>query len=89
MLSGGSLHAGAFAQYIFLLSILAVAAPGVPGGMVLAAAPIAESAIGLAPPQYAILMAAYLAIDGVGTACNLTGDGAIALVVDKIWKPRG
>lgn len=89
LLSGGSLHAGAFAQYIFLLSILAVAAPGVPGGMVLAAAPIAESAIGLAPPQYAILMAAYLAIDGVGTACNLTGDGAIALVVDKIWKPRG
>jgi Na+/H+-dicarboxylate symporter len=52
--------------------------------MVLAAAPIAESVIGLAPENYAILMAAYLAIDGVGTACNLTGDGAIAMVVDRL-----
>lgn len=32
---------------------------------------------------FARLLAAYLSIDGVGTACNLTGDGAIALVVDK------
>ena len=83
LLSGGAIGAGAFAEYILLLSVLAVAAPGVPGGMVLAAAPIAESALGLAPEHYAILMAAYLSIDGVGTACNLTGDGAIALVVDK------
>jgi Na+/H+-dicarboxylate symporter len=83
LLSGGTIGAGAFAEYILLLSVLAVAAPGVPGGMVLAAAPIAESALGLAPEHYAILMAAYLSIDGVGTACNLTGDGAIALVVDK------
>ncbi|MBR4259826.1 MAG: cation:dicarboxylase symporter family transporter [Kiritimatiellae bacterium] len=83
LLSGGTIGAGAFAEYILLLSVLAVAAPGVPGGMVLAAAPIAESALGLAPEHYAILMAAYLSIDGVGTSCNLTGDGAIALVVDK------
>jgi Na+/H+-dicarboxylate symporter len=84
LLAGGTLQVGAFAEYILLLSVLAVAAPGVPGGMVLAAAPIAESVIGLAPENYAILMAAYLAIDGVGTACNLTGDGAIAMVVDRL-----
>lgn len=83
LLTGGTLHAGAFAQYVLLLSVLAVAAPGVPGGMVLAAAPIAESILGLAPQHYAILIAAYLSIDGVGTACNLTGDGAIALMVDR------
>lgn len=83
LLTGGTLHAGAFAQYVLLLSVLAVAAPGVPGGMVLAAAPIAESILGLAPAHYAILIAAYLSIDGVGTACNLTGDGAIALMVDR------
>ena len=41
------------------------------------------SAVGFAPGHYAMLMAAYLSIDGVGTACNLTGDGAIALVADK------
>ena len=45
--------------------------------------PLAEAAIGLRPEHYAMLMAAYLAIDGVGTACNLTGDGAIALVVSR------
>ena len=83
VLTGGSLDIGAFAQYVLLLSVLAVAAPGVPGGMVLAASPIAESVLGLAPEHYAILMAAYLSIDGVGTACNLTGDGALALIVDR------
>jgi Na+/H+-dicarboxylate symporter len=83
LLAGGSIEAVPFAQYILMLSVLAVAAPGVPGGMVLAAAPIAEAAIGLRPEHYAMLMAAYLAIDGVGTACNLTGDGAIALVVSR------
>lgn len=90
LLSGGTLHAGAFAEYVLMLSVLAVAAPGVPGGMVLAAAPVAESVLGLAPQNYAILIAAYLSIDGVGTACNLTGDGAIALVVDRFrGKARG
>ena len=88
LLAGGRVEAGAFAQYILMLSVLAVAAPGVPGGMVLAAAPIAEAAIGLKPEHYAMLMAAYLSIDGVGTACNLTGDGAIALVVDRFRKMK-
>ncbi len=83
MLAGGGIEAGAFLKYVLMLSVLAVAAPGVPGGMVIAAAPIAEAAIGLDPEHYAMLMAAYLSIDGVGTACNLTGDGAIALIVDR------
>ncbi len=84
VLAGRPPSIAAFAQFIFLISILAVAAPGVPGGMVLAAAPIAESVLGIPPHHYAILIAAYLSIDGVGTACNLTGDGAIALIVDKM-----
>lgn len=84
VLTGGTLGFGAFAEYVLLLSVLAVAAPGVPGGMVLSAAPIAESVLGLAPQHYAILIAVYLSIDGVGTACNLTGDGAIALIVDRL-----
>ena len=89
LLSGGALRAGPFAEYVLLLSVLAVAAPGVPGGMVLAAAPIAESVLGLAPETYALLMAAYLSIDGVGTACNLTGDGAIALIADRFYRKSG
>ena len=52
-------------------------------------APIAESVLGLAPETYALLMAAYLSIDGVGTACNLTGDGAIALIADRFYRKSG
>lgn len=83
VLAGGTLGIGPFAEYIFMISVLAVAAPGVPGGVVLASAPIAEAALGITPEHYAVLMAAYMALDGMGTACNLTGDGAIALVVDR------
>lgn len=83
LLGGSELSAGAFVKYIMMLSVLAVAAPGVPGGMVIAAAPIAESVLGMPAEHYAMLMAAYLSIDGVGTACNLTGDGAIAIIVDR------
>ena len=84
LLTGGRLDAAVFAQYVLMLSVLTVAAPGIPGGVVLSAAPIAESIVGLGSADYAVLIAAYLSIDGVGTACNLTGDGAIALIVDKI-----
>jgi Na+/H+-dicarboxylate symporter len=83
VLAGGTLGFGAFAEYIFMISIIAVASPGVPGGVVLASAPIAESALGITPEHYAVLIAVYMALDGMGTACNLTGDGAIALVVDR------
>ncbi len=88
VLGGSEISAGAFAQYVMLLSVLAVAAPGVPGGMVIAAAPIAESVLGMPSEHYAMLMAAYLSIDGVGTACNLTGDGAIAIAVDSFSHSR-
>jgi len=41
-------------------------------------------AIGFTPVRYAIMIALYMALDGMGTACNLTGDGAIALIVDRL-----
>ena len=72
-----------FTPYIFMLSVVAIASPGVPGGVVLASAGIVESALGFSPERYALMVAIYMALDGRGTACNLTGDGAIALVVDR------
>ena len=57
--------------------------PGIPGGVVLASAAIAESVLGFTPERYALVIATYMALDGMGTACNLTGDGAIALIVDR------
>ena len=53
------------------------------GGVVLACASIAEAALGFSPERYAIMIAVYMALDGMGTACNLTGDGAIAMLVDR------
>ena len=83
VLMGQGLPLGAYTEYILLVSLVAVASPGVPGGVVLATQAIAESALGFSPERYAIMIAIYLALDGMGTACNLTGDGAIALIVDR------
>ena len=83
VLAGEALPIGAFAQYILMISVIAVASPGVPGGVVLASASVAEAALGFSSERYAIMIALYMALDGMGTACNLTGDGAIALIVDR------
>ena len=86
VLMGQGLPFGAYTQYILLVSFIAVASPGVPGGVVLATQTVAETALGFSPERYAIMIALYMALDGMGTACNLTGDGAIALIVDKFKK---
>ena len=89
VLMGQGLPFGAYTQYILLVSLIAVASPGVPGGVVLATQAVAETALGFTPERYAIMIAIYLALDGMGTACNLTGDGAIAMIVDKFKKKEG
>ena len=88
VLMGQGLPFGAYTQYILLVSLIAVASPGVPGGVVLATQAVAEAALGFTPERYAIMIALYLALDGMGTACNLTGDGAIALIVDRFKGKR-
>ena len=86
VLAGEPLSVGAFTEYILMISVIAVASPGVPGGVVLASASVAEAALGFSPERYAIMIALYMALDGMGTACNLTGDGAIAMIVDRLRK---
>ena len=83
VLAGQPIGWGSYAEFILMVSIVAVASPGIPGGVVLASAAIAEAALGFTPERYALVIATYMALDGMGTACNLTGDGAIALVVDR------
>ena len=84
VLFGGEISFVKYLEFMFMLSIIAVASPGIPGGVVLASATIAESALGFSPERYALVIATYMALDGMGTACNLTGDGAIALIMDKL-----
>lgn len=74
-----------FLNFIFVLAICMVAAPGVPGGCVMAALAPLASILGFDADMQALMIALYIAMDSFGTACNVTGDGAIALVVDKLF----
>ena len=77
-----------FFYFILMLSVVMVAAPGVPGGAIMAALAPLASILGFNAEAQALMIALYIAMDSFGTACNVTGDGAIALVVDKIFKPK-
>ncbi len=72
------------AGFIMMLGITMVAAPGVPGGAIMAALGILQSMLGFNETLQALMIALYIAMDSFGTACNVTGDGAIAVVVDRI-----
>ena len=86
VLFGGDISIAKYVEFMAMLSVIAVASPGIPGGVVLASATIAESVLGFTPERYALVIATYMALDGMGTACNLTGDGAIALIVDRLHR---
>lgn len=62
----------------------AVAAPWVMGGVLMALIGLLESVLGFTPDQCALMMAIYLALDGYGPVCNVSGDAAIALVIDRL-----
>ena len=75
-----------FINFILMLGVMMVAGPGVPGGAVMAALAPLGSILGFGSNEQALIIALYIAMDSFGTACNVTGDGAIALVVDKLKK---
>ncbi|WP_040283801.1 dicarboxylate/amino acid:cation symporter [Tessaracoccus massiliensis] len=83
MLSGISVEPGLIIAFIFMLGIMMVAAPGVPGGAIMTAAGLLSSMLGFTEAQVGLMIATYIAIDSFGTATNVTGDGAIAAIVDK------
>lgn len=74
------------AGFICMLGITMVAAPGVPGGAIMAAIGIISSMLGFSVEDQALMISLYIAMDSFGTACNVTGDGAIAVVLDAIYK---
>jgi len=77
------------AQFVVIQGIAAVAAPGVMGGVLMASIGLLESIYGFSPELTALMMTIYLAFDGYGPACNVTGDGAIALVIDHFFGKKG
>ena len=70
--------------FIFMLGITMIAAPGVPGGAIMAATGLLSSMLGFNDEQVGLMIATYIAMDSFGTATNVTGDGAIAIVVDRL-----
>ena len=72
--------------FIVLLCIFAVGAPGVPGGTVVASLGIIASVLGFDQDGIALVVAIYALQDSFGTACNITADGALALILQGIFK---
>jgi len=70
--------------FIFMLGVTMVAAPGVPGGAIMAATGILQSMLGFDDSAVALMIATYIALDSFGTATNVTGDGAIAIIMDRL-----
>jgi Na+/H+-dicarboxylate symporter len=75
-----------FLHFIMILGVCMVAAPGVPGGAVMAALGPLGGILGFSPEAQALIIALYIAMDSFGTACNVTGDGALAIIIDRLHK---
>ena len=84
MMQGMEFNFTLFFGFICLLAITMVAAAGVPGGAIMAALGVLASVLGFSPEDQALMISLYIAMDSFGTACNVTGDGALAAIVDKI-----
>lgn len=74
--------------FIFMLGVTMIAAPGVPGGGVMAALGLLQTMFGFGDIEQSIMIALHTAQDSFGTATNVTGDGAIAIIVDYLLNKR-
>lgn len=84
IMQGMNYDLATYATFICLVGIALVAAPGVPGGAIMAALSVLQSVLGFGQAEQALMISLYIAVDSFGTACNVTGDGAITILVDRI-----
>ena len=80
---------GTMILFCVLLGIFAVGAPGVPGGTVVASLGIVTGVLGFDATGVALLIAIFALQDSFGTACNVTGDGALALILEGVFNDNG
>ena len=85
ILQGHSYDFPMFMGFIAMLGITMIAAPGVPGGAVMSALGVMTSILGFSDADNALMIALYIAMDSFGTACNVSGDGALALIVNRVF----
>lgn len=88
LIQGIAIEPTVFIGFICMLGVTMVAAPGVPGGAIMAAVGILSSILGFDEKSLALMISLYIAMDSFGTACNVTGDGAIAMVMDRLFRNK-
>ncbi|CAM3203798.1 dicarboxylate/amino acid:cation symporter [Filibacter tadaridae] len=86
LMNGSPVEFAKYLPFIFMLGVTMIAAPGVPGGAVMAATGLLSTMLGFDESMVALMIALYMAQDSFGTATNVTGDGALAMIVDKFTK---
>ena len=72
---------GTMVLFCLLLGVFAVGAPGVPGGTVMASLGLITSVLGFDNNGTALMLTIFALQDSFGTACNITGDGALTLIL--------
>ncbi len=77
---------GMFVHFIAMLGITIIAAPGIPGGAIMASLGLLSSILGFDDQMLALMIALYIAMDSFGTACNVTGDGALAVIINHFFR---
>lgn len=75
-----------YSGFIAMLAISIIAGPGIPGGAIMASLGVLSTMLGFTAEDNALMIALYIAMDSFGTACNVTGDGAIAQIINYIAK---
>ncbi|MGN0033319.1 MAG: cation:dicarboxylate symporter family transporter [Candidatus Limimorpha sp.] len=74
--------------FIMILGLTMIAAPSVPGGSIMISIGVMEFLLGFNSPQQALMITLYITMDSFGTACNVTGDGAIAVITNKFFNSK-
>ena len=88
LMQGSPVEFTHLAGFILMLGVVMVAAPGVPGGAIMAALGVLHSMLGFGDNEQALMIALYITMDNFGTACNVTGDGALAVIINRFYKPE-
>ena len=81
--------AGTMLLFCVLLGIFAIGAPGVPGGTVMASLGLITGVLGFNDTGTALMLTIFALQDSFGTACNVTGDGALTLILTGYAERHG
>lgn len=88
IINGLGFDFGLYLGFVMMLGITMIAAPGVPGGAIMASLGLLSTMLGFGEDLQGLMIALYIAMDSFGTACNVTGDGAIAVIIDTVKRKK-